>query len=101
MSFADLPISAQDIVRRIAESYGLEPATLLEPRQRTPEAQTARSEAICALDDAKLKGRRRYRLPDIAEWFGVSRNSIYVQRSKNPKFTPRRANGASAEKTHA
>lgn len=90
MKFQDLPPSAQETVARVAAGYGLEPASLLEPRQRTPEAQTARTESICLLDIAKLKGRRRYRLPDIAAWFGVSRNSIYVQRAKAPKFTPRR-----------
>lgn len=94
MRFEDLPVSAQDTLARIATPYGFTPSSLLEPRQKTPEEQQARTDAICALDEAKLKGRRRYRLSDIAAWFGVSRNSIYVQRSKSPRFRPRRATSA-------
>ena len=90
MTLDELPASAQETIAKVAARYGVPAASLLEPRQKTPETQTARTEAICALDEATLKGRRRYRLTDISAWFGVSRNSIYVQRGKSPKFTPRR-----------
>lgn len=94
MTFEELPASAQETIQRFADIYGLEASSLLEPRQKTPEAQQARTDAINALDQAMLKGRRRYRLPDIAKWFGVTRNSIYVQRTKSRHFKPRRASSA-------
>lgn len=98
MTFEELPLSAQETMTRVAAIYGLEASSLLKPRQKTPEAQQARTDAINALDEAKLKGRRRYRLPDIASWFDCTRNSIYVQRRKNPRFKPRRATSALTDK---
>ncbi len=92
MTFDQLPETAQAIVKAAVKRFDVDPAALLNPRQRSPEARRARTEAICALDAAELPGgERRYSLTDIASWFSVSRNSIYVQRSKSPKFTPRRA----------
>lgn len=91
MRFEDLPATAQAILTPIAKRFDLEPAELLIPRLRKPGAKTARRAAICALDDAKFPGgERRFSLDEISTWFSVSRNSIYVQRTKSPKFTPRR-----------
>ena len=91
------PPTARALVEATAMQYGLRPEDLFASwpeRRRRPELEVARSTAMARLADEEIEGRKRYGLGDIAWWFGVARQRLFVHRRKAGDFQPRFERGA-------